>query len=714
MWYHPEYSVDKDTGRVHNSPNGFYKNGEIWVDINAGGNGEGLILFTVSHELVHFMRDFAPDHFDSFAKSLFDNYAKEGMSIRKAVHREMISHTNLKYDEAYEEVVARLSEAFLRDAHLTDKSRELYKTDKTVWEKIRDGLKDIVNRIARYYKGLSPESDLGKYGERLAKQSQEILDRFVAGVRAASDNAAYMKNTTDDGGVRMMDREEEYSDYNKLITAHDISVLHDIGEKKGRLSVVAFSNEELKATRKFAYQLYNKLGVKFPFFRAWFGDWRANEKRKRNAITPATQQIKNAGKAVNKDTQLTISWGDTFFKETAGHQWKNDLSMNLRSKIKQIIEESVYLNTRLSTNDSKSKMPYTALMHDFYFIAQEGDNHYLYKFYVEEALSNNKKTVFNRAYQIKSIEKIADITSGVHPKGSLTDVISTTTYTIADLYKYVNEYDEDFNPKSASKVVNSDGKPLVVYHGSGENFDEFDITKSRSWDLTPGLDLPGFYFSENPEEAGSYGEDIKGYYLSITNPYEGNVAVLAKEKGSYRAAYEYLVSEGYDGMIVDDLGEGYQEFIAFKSEQIKSVDNIGTFDRENPKYRYDSRDGDLFWDDDLSFGEYDDIADVVKRNYTTHSEAIGEVLKNTADIDIAPGKVYNIVARILDGYNIDTDTKKKLANQLHIELENAKTGDPEKIVHSMIDSVRGVLDEATERAFNDTGAGSSVRRLLKL
>lgn len=208
MWYHPEYSVDKDTGRVHNSPNGFYKNGEIWVDINAGGNGEGLILFTVSHELVHFMRDFAPDHFDSFAKFLFDNYAKEGMSIRKAVHREMISHTSLKYDEAYEEVVARLSEALLRDAHLTDKSHELYKTDKTVWEKIRDGLKDIVNRIARYYKGLSPESDLGKFGERLAKQSQEILDRFVAGVRAASENAAYMKNTADEGGVMMMSRDK--------------------------------------------------------------------------------------------------------------------------------------------------------------------------------------------------------------------------------------------------------------------------------------------------------------------------------------------------------------------------------------------------------------------------------------------------------------------------------------------------------------------------
>jgi vacuolar-type H+-ATPase subunit E/Vma4 len=139
----------------------------------------------------------------------------------------MIKHTNLKYDEAYEEVVARLSESFLRDAHLTEKSRELYNTDKSVWEKVRDGLRDIIDRIEEFLANLSPDSDLGKIGMKMAQENREILDRFLAGVRAASDNAAYIKKTTDEGGVRMMGREDEYSDYNKPITAHDISVLHD-------------------------------------------------------------------------------------------------------------------------------------------------------------------------------------------------------------------------------------------------------------------------------------------------------------------------------------------------------------------------------------------------------------------------------------------------------------------------------------------------------
>ncbi len=53
---------------------------------------------------------------------------------------------------------------------------------------------------------------------------------------------------------------------------------------------------------------------------------------------------------------------------------------------------------------------------------------------------------------------------------------------------------------------------------------------------------------------------------------------------------------------------------------------------------------DLFEDDDLSFGKYDDISDVIKRQYITHSEAIGEALKNTADfaIVIMMKRWYNI------------------------------------------------------------------------
>ncbi len=46
----------------------------------------------------------------------------------------------------------------------------------------------------------------------MVRENQEILDRFIAGVRAAADNAAYIENTTDEGGVKKMIREVSFSE----------------------------------------------------------------------------------------------------------------------------------------------------------------------------------------------------------------------------------------------------------------------------------------------------------------------------------------------------------------------------------------------------------------------------------------------------------------------------------------------------------------------
>lgn len=138
-----------------------------------------------------------------------------------------------------------------------------------------------------------------------------------------------------------------------------------------------------------------------------------------------------------------------------------------------------------------------------------------------------------------------------------------------------------------SKVRDKNGNLLVVYHGTMEDFSVFDITKSRSYDEVLNYDLPGFYFSESNDESGSYGENIKAYYVNVTNPFEGNTYALAKEKGTYRKVYDYLISQGYDGIIDTEMGEGYTEIIAFHPEQIKLISNKKP--TSNPDIRYSRR-----------------------------------------------------------------------------------------------------------------------------
>ena len=133
-----------------------------------------------------------------------------------------------------------------------------------------------------------------------------------------------------------------------------------------------------------------------------------------------------------------------------------------------------------------------------------------------------------------------------------------------------------------SKVVDEDGKPLVVYHGSDADFDVFDIGRGRA-----NADIQGAFFSTYKEESAEYGDNVRSFYLSIQNPADSRTAYQAfnQFKGQNEAgikAREYLESQGYDGVY-----NGEDEYIAFHPEQIKSsTDNVGLFDPENPNVKY--------------------------------------------------------------------------------------------------------------------------------
>lgn len=742
-YVHEKHSARDKNGNLIASPNGFYSNGEIWVDINAGNNGEGLILFTVSHELVHFMSDFAPEQFDTFAKFLFDNYANDNLTIKQAVYREMTHNTNLKYDEAYEEVVARLSEAFLRDAHLTDKSRELYNTDKSVWEKVRDGLKDIVDRIKKYFAKLSPESNLGKIGAKMVKENQAILDRFVAGVKAASENAAYTEKTTGEGGARMMARGSAYNyDFTKSFSEQIKDWKNGNFNYNDSLLIGKTPDVFLKIGLNALPVTINQEHIDY----AVYGIKDQNHYFDESMLEQLPEAIKKpiaifASQSNTKRNRLVALLSFTYKGnsviapiEIDGYGLSNGISIDSNAITSIYAKNSSILQLKRAFEaENKGKVSI------YYYNKKE-----------TIGLFKSARVTMPKTPQTKDgfIHSIRENNSPVKPKYQ----------SVTESQQFKRWFGDWKNhPKSASKVVNADGTPKVVYHGTGHVFTVFENEKIGANHDGWGEYGRGFYATENRDSAEKYSRSSKGDqsivmegYIDVKKPLYINKALpkdidvsevvqkyniphwtvdgIKRDAGRMvdvllengEDVQDFLKSFGYDGIIdVNSKGE-MSQIVFYDSVQFKSAtDNIGTYSRKNPDIRYQSRDSDLFSDDDdLSFGEYDDISDVIKRQYTTHSEAIGEVLKNTADIDIAPGKVYNIVARTLDGYNIDTDTKKRLATQLHFELENAKNGDPEEIVNRMIDTVRGVLDDAKEvnqRAvdqYNDLRAAYSGKYYL--
>ena len=73
-----------------------------------------------------------------------------------------------------------------------------------------------------------------------------------------------------------------------------------------------------------------------------------------------------------------------------------------------------------------------------------------------------------------------------------------------------------------SKVVDAEGKPLVVYHGSDQRFNVFDMNReTKRWTsfTESTVQTSGSFFSLSREDAENYGGNITEAYLRISKPF---------------------------------------------------------------------------------------------------------------------------------------------------------------------------------------------------
>lgn len=142
------------------------------------------------------------------------------------------------------------------------------------------------------------------------------------------------------------------------------------------------------------------------------------------------------------------------------------------------------------------------------------------------------------------------------------------------------------HPENASKVVNEDGTPKVVYHGTDAEFYTFRQENGA------------YFFSESLDYAESMAEERGGSrvveaYISMKKPYTVTLEPGAFTDNIAEAPYiRYAKENGYDGVIFESGADKndltYDRFyVVFDPTQIKSAtDNVGTFDPENADIRF--------------------------------------------------------------------------------------------------------------------------------
>ena len=147
---------------------------------------------------------------------------------------------------------------------------------------------------------------------------------------------------------------------------------------------------------------------------------------------------------------------------------------------------------------------------------------------LEDNTTKNQKEL----YDIKA-KAISDGTFMKAPNGKPTNLterqwLQVRTKAFKDWFG-----DWEHDPKNASKIVDENGEPRVMYHGSPYLFDTFSYDFFGSTD--PGDNGRGFYFAYRKETAKDYGDNIYPVFLNVKHPFiHIGVDTQSKVKGFNR------------------------------------------------------------------------------------------------------------------------------------------------------------------------------------
>ncbi len=362
-------------------------------------------------------------------------------------------------------------------------------------------------------------------------------------------------------------------------------------------------------------------------FKDWFGDWdksaRIEKLRKSKPVEILGTEIEpsedlkqyrnNArefgktirGEYTNKDTNTPIIINRDSINEVLHHDGSNVAHIQSVAAIPQMIENSIYITSERINEEHSKRLSTATAMHYYVCGLNIGDVPYTAKLVVSE-MSDGQRYYDHKLTQIE--------------KGELLNRAELSS-TVADINSPFSDNKDSrllsILQTNSSKVVDENGEPLVVYHGTNNDFSAFEIKDKND----------GVYFAKNIEEAKGYG-NVLSTFLNIKKPFE---ATYAEET----ITIPTMKRRGFDGMNLYDVGY----YIAFSPNQIKSAtENESISDDKDIRFLdsdLDFLDGDAFenskpvWESGESMKEFfarrkdwqDKRNEALQKDYNTNAHS---------------------------------------------------------------------------------------------
>jgi hypothetical protein len=184
--------------------NGMYKDGVIYLDVNAGRHGQSLsqvaMVRTAAHELTHWMQDSAENRYDELKQFLLDHLIEwKGKDLGELAAQKMQRDRTgkLTMEDALDEVVADGCEMMLRR---TKVMQTMAAENKGLFRTVKNWLQKWLGTIKEAFLGVSEVHEEARaVAEMEAERLEKLVELWDKGLREAAENA--QKSPAREGGA---------------------------------------------------------------------------------------------------------------------------------------------------------------------------------------------------------------------------------------------------------------------------------------------------------------------------------------------------------------------------------------------------------------------------------------------------------------------------------------------------------------------------------
>lgn len=708
-----EVYASTEAERANGAPNGFYRSsdGTIHIDLNAGDNGQGTVAYVVAHEATHFIKDLSADKYQIYADILIEAAENKGISYDSLLDRQLAKVSALEENRgktaeelqkmAYDETIAEMSETMLTDTDAVRRvSQELYKKDRTLWEKIRDFFTGLVEKLRSAYKGLDPDSDMGRITRQAIRDNEKVVQAWAEALVEAGENYQLQDgtgtNAGEDSSIRLSPREQATA---RTLVEQLEEHLQELSQMEAVAEVHGTElNKELRPVDA-AMEFVNSFGGSVT--REGFGVVRFSKTKIKSGLVG--HGLGNAKMETFAAVPAVIRNGVQI-----GHadNWKGSHKESFVFAAPVTYRKAKSYVGVIVERDSQSGMYY---VHE---VVDNNGNVLAFDSKKEESAPDRLLTLSGRGDTVANSSKNMVAQDGANVNG---ENIRESSRNVRD--SEGNELTENqVRYFENSQVRDDEGNLKVVYHGSPAIFTEFSADFMGTHGSAEGQ---GFYFTDYKPMAEGYQRDggqlLEGY-LNIQKPLSDSevtlkrtevrkllqaldptgddlvlnydsmggmgypsrawynrsvndtlnavmnnesdseiLGELANAMGNYGAVLEKARSVlGYDGYIVSGKYDNATVYVAFDSSQFKNADNQNPTEAKD--IRYSSRNN-----------QESRVDRLVRKNEELKAEA--EYLKQVVQIqkqgnrkNLRDRESVNAIAKgILESVNAkDTEFGKKL------------------------------------------------------